>query len=354
MADVFLFDALADADVLRVVLGRAVVPGPEVVAEGFEVLRDVLPVLGAAPGGAVAGRLVQGLDAGDLDRLTFFVESATARMQRIDLPGGAALALVGPGDAIVPGREALWLASYRRAAVEVMAFYGRLSATDLAPLRPGIFRRAWSWVLAGGGASGGERDLARDVEVLALKRPHLNFFGIEEVDLRHRKHDGTMSAPINRGVLMVGAAAVVLPYDPVRDSVHLIEQFRAPPLLAGAANPWTWEPVAGLIDAGEFPEEAAHREAFEEAGLTLSRLEPAGRVFSSTGSSGEFLHLFIGLCDLSAPAQSGGLASEGEDIRSTILPFDDLMAGIDAMEYVDMPLVTCGLWLARHRARLRA
>ena len=113
-------------------------------------------------------------------------------------------------------------------------------------------------------------------------------------------------------------------------------------------------PVAGLVDPGESAETTARREALEEAGLALTRLESAGRCYSSTGSSGEFLHLFIGIADLSdAPQGGGGLASEGEDIASRIVGFDELMRGVDAGEYKDLPLLTTALWLARHRDRLR-
>jgi len=56
---------------------------------------------------------------------------------------------------------------------------------------------------------------------------------------------------------------------------------------------------------------------------------------------------------LTSRKMGGGLASEGEDIRSKIISFDDLMIEVDAQSYLDMPLVTAALWLARHRARLR-
>jgi nudix-type nucleoside diphosphatase (YffH/AdpP family) len=233
-----------------------------------------------------------------------------------------------------------------------MGWYGRKDPTDFAPILSGVFRRAWSFAMNESGPA--EAAPERRFDCVHHHRPYLNFFGVEEWDLRHTRHDGTMSGVMNRGALMVGNASVVLPYDPVRDCVLLTEQFRAPLAMAGEPNPWTWEPVAGLIDAGETAEEAAHREAMEEARLKLERLEPAGRVYSSTGAVAECLYLFVGLCDLSEPPQDGGLAEEDEDIRSKRLSFAALMQGIDAQRYLDQPLVTCALWLARHRERLRA
>ena len=59
--------------------------------------------------------------------------------------------------------------------------------------------------------------------------------------------------------------AAVLPYDPRRDEVVLIRQFRAGAYVAGR-HPWTWEIVAGIIEDGESPEDLVRREAVEEAG----------------------------------------------------------------------------------------
>ncbi|MFT7595404.1 MAG: ADP-ribose pyrophosphatase, partial [Paracoccaceae bacterium] len=129
--------------------------------------------------------------------------------------------------------------------------------------------------------------------------------------------------------------------------------FRAPLFMGGDRAPWLSEPVSGLIDPGETPDQTAHREVMEEAGLHLVHLEPVSAVYSSSGANTEFVHLYIGLTDLSDVKKDGGLAEEGEDIRSQIIGFDALMAGIDAQTYRDMPLVTVALWLARHRDRLR-
>ena len=64
-----------------------------------------------------------------------------------------------------------------------------------------------------------------------------------------------------------------------------------------------------LVDAGETAEQAACREAQEEAKITLSRLEPVTRAYSSTGSSTEFSHIFIGIADLNGAGAVAGVAS---------------------------------------------
>jgi nudix-type nucleoside diphosphatase (YffH/AdpP family) len=317
-------------------------------------------------GASAPGVLVAELSEDDVARLSHYEGGFRydLRPVRVSCSGQAFEAEVffpvqGQGDP--GGRWSLedWAARHgevsMRAAQEIMGWYGRMPARELARRFGPINNRAASYVAAQGFAPDPDRDVARDVVVHAHNRPYLNFFAVEEMDLQYRRHDGTMSAVLNRAALFVGQAVVVLPYDPVRDVVLLIEQFRAPLFIAGDRAPWVWEPIAGLIDRGEAPFRAAVREAEEEAGLVLGRLEPAGGVYSSTGSSTEFLHLFIGISDLpDVPEGGGGLDGEGEDIRAEILSYDALMHGVDAHSYRDMPLVTCALWLARHRDRLRA
>ena len=137
------------------------------------------------------------------------------------------------------------------------------------------------------------------------------------------------------------------------DRILLVEQFRAPVFLIDDPEPWMWEPVAGMIDAGETPEQAAYREAEEEARVTLRGLEYAGGAYSSSGSSTEYIYLYVGLGDLTQTIDNGGLASEGEDIRTQILPYDTFMQMVDRHEFKDLPMLTLAHWLARNRARLR-
>ena len=71
--------------------------------------------------------------------------------------------------------------------------------------------------------------------------------------MQTRGYDGTPNPEIRREAYLAFDAALVLPYDPARDLVLLIEQLRYGPLWRGDPEPYTFEPVAGLIDAGESP-----------------------------------------------------------------------------------------------------
>jgi nudix-type nucleoside diphosphatase (YffH/AdpP family) len=371
--DLFFYGTLRFPALLQTVLGRTLpddalqpahLPGYAVHwAEG-----QAYPLIVAAPDGGCDGILARGLDSQDVARLDFYEGGFGYVLRPVTLRAGgdtgvAAQVFFPPDTSDAPRPGAAfdlddwadqWGAISLRAAAEAMDFHGRMTAAEMVLHLHGIRRRAASWLAAQIRPADPGRDLDRDVEVLEHRRPHLDFFGHEDMRLRFRRHDGTMSAPLERSALLVGAASVVLPYDPLRDRVLLVEQFRAPVYIAGDRAPWVWEPVAGLIDAGETPQQAARREAFEEAGVDLTRLEPVAEVYSSTGSSGEFLHLFVGIADLETlPRGGGGVDAEGEDIVTRLMSFDDLMAAVDARQFADMPLVTAALWLARHRDRLR-
>ena len=181
------------------------------------------------------------------------------------------------------------------------------------------------------------------------------FFSVKEYDLSFTKFDGSKSDIVTRSALISFDAVIVLPYDPIHDRVLLVEQFRAGPFARQDEDPWCLEPIAGLIDQGETPEEAGLREAHEEAGLTLSRLELVARSYPSPGISTEFFHQYIGITSL--PETTGlvsGLASEAEDIRSHIFCFSDFLKMIDAGQITVGPAILLGLWLAQHRDKLRA
>ncbi len=311
------------------------------------------------------GLLIGDLDADDVARLAFHeaIDQYVLTPASVVLAGGeirAARVFRPPEGARQPAGP--WsFADWRdnrgplaaRAGVEVMAHYGRLSPSEVGHRMVGILIRAASWLSAQARPGDPERDLARDVVVHAHHRPYSNFFAAEEMDLQYRRYDGTLSPVLNRGAQILGEAAVVLPYDPMRDAVLMVEQFRAPLYMGGDRAPWLWQPVAGLVDPGETPETAARREAMEEAGLTLSRLYPVAGVYSSPGANSDFVNLFVGLGDFSAREPGGGLDEEGEDILARIVSFADLMDGVDNGRYRDMQLVLTSLWLARHRNQLR-
>jgi ADP-ribose pyrophosphatase len=148
------------------------------------------------------------------------------------------------------------------------------------------------------------------------------------------------------------SAAVVLPCDPARDALVLIEQFRVGAHAVGFA-PWLTEPVAGILEPGESPEEVARREAVEEAGCEIAEFEPIGTVLSTPGICSEVLHLYCGRVDSAGVGGIHGLEHEHEDIRAFTLPLDIALERLAKGEYHKAITVMTLQWLALNRERLR-
>ncbi len=109
-----------------------------------------------------------------------------------------------------------------------------------------------------------------DVEIIEREACFRGFYRLDRLHLRHRQFSGEMGPALSRELFVRHDAVCVLPYDPQRDAVVLIEQFHVG-AMEKSANPWLLELVAGLIDTDEQPEQVAHREAFEEAGAEPGR-----------------------------------------------------------------------------------
>jgi len=192
-----------------------------------------------------------------------------------------------------------------------------------------------------------------DAEVehaITLSARHLR---IDTFNFRHRLFSGEWSGERSYEVLRRGQAVAIVLYDPDRDAVVLVEQFRLPALLAGS-SPWQLEAAAGLIDTDETPEAVAIRETREETGLTLIG-EPIRiqRYLSSSGNSDEGVVLFCGRVDSAVAGGVHGLPEEHEDIRVVVKTLAEIEALIDAGA-IESGHTLIGLhWLLRHRDRLQ-
>jgi nudix-type nucleoside diphosphatase (YffH/AdpP family) len=194
-------------------------------------------------------------------------------------------------------------------------------------------------------ASASEFDLRRSGP------PAGKFFRFERLDVDYRRFDGGLAENLSREVMIGADAALVLPYDEARDRVLLVEQFRCGPARRGDPQPWILEPVAGLVDAGETPEQAARREAEEEASLQIDQLQRMFEGYASPGNATDHFYAYLALCDLpdDHPAM-GGLEAEHEDLKLHIIPFEQAFQLIETGEANAMPLISMLLWLDRWRA----
>ncbi|MBJ2347965.1 MULTISPECIES: NUDIX domain-containing protein [Pseudomonas] len=190
------------------------------------------------------------------------------------------------------------------------------------------------------------------VEIVERESCYKGFYKLDRVRLRHELFAGGMSREISRELFVRHDAVCVLPYDPQRDEVVLIEQFRVG-AMGKSANPWLVELVAGLIDKDEQPEEVAHREAQEEAGLVFAALWPMTKYFPSPGGSDEFVHLFLGRCDSTGAGGLHGLLEEAEDIRVKVWAFEDALQAVRDGRICNAASIIALQWLALNRDEVR-
>ena len=193
---------------------------------------------------------------------------------------------------------------------------------------------------------------AGDVDVIGREVAYDGHFRLDRYRLRHRQFAGGMGPVLTREVLERGKVAAVLPVDPVRDRVVLIEQFR-PGAWAAQWDPWLLECVAGVIESGETPEELARREALEEAGCIITDLVPIALFLTSPGATSETVRLFCGRVDSEGVGGLHGLSCEGEDIHARAMPVADAVALLDEGRVVNAKTIIALQWIARHYLSLK-
>jgi ADP-ribose diphosphatase len=192
------------------------------------------------------------------------------------------------------------------------------------------------------------------IEILGREVAYQGFFRIDRYRLRHRLHGGGWSGEISREVFERGRAVGILLYDPARDALVLIEQFRLAAHLSGFPA-WQLEIVAGIVDrTGESEAQVARREAQEEAGLAIDgEILPIHRYLTSPGGSTETVALFCGRVDSRDAGGIHGLADEQEDIKVLVKSYDETMRLVRDDEISNGFTLLALYWLAANRSRLR-
>ncbi|MDX1635553.1 MAG: NUDIX domain-containing protein [Marinobacter sp.] len=192
----------------------------------------------------------------------------------------------------------------------------------------------------------------QDVDIQHRETVFEGFFSMEKLTLRHARFAGGMTESFTRELFLRGDATCVLPYDPQRDEVVLLEQFR-PGALGRDQSPWLLELVAGMNEAGESPAEVARREAEEEAGLEFQTLEHILDYLVSPGGTTEMVHLFCGRVKTESAGGLYGLEAEHEDIRAHVFSADEALAMVADGSINNAAGIIALQWLQINRPRLR-
>jgi ADP-ribose pyrophosphatase len=137
------------------------------------------------------------------------------------------------------------------------------------------------------------------------------------------------------------AEAVAVIVRPRPHEMLLVKQYRHP---LGRDH---WEVVAGGMDPGESPEEAAVRELREETGYVAHRVERLWSAFTAPGFCTELLHLCV--VDGYDVGEREGFDEGEEEMELGIFSLDELWRKIQANELTDSKTQIAVLWARSER-----
>ena len=190
-----------------------------------------------------------------------------------------------------------------------------------------------------------------DVEILQRRRSHDGFLKVDSLTLRHRLFAGGWSGEVPRELIVRQRAVAVLLFDPLRNEVVMVRQFRVG-MLQEQCDPWLLELVAGMVDHGEPHDEVARRESLEEANLSPVDLVQIGDYYNSPGTSNERVILFCGRVDASKAGGVYGLSHEHEDIEVVVLSLEQALAKIESGAINNAMSIIALQWLQLNRQKL--
>ena len=194
--------------------------------------------------------------------------------------------------------------------------------------------------------------MSKEFKIINKEILYSGFFRMEKYCLQHTLYAGGWSAAINRELFVRGSCVAVLLYDPERDKVVLIEQFRAGAILQ-PDRAWLVEIVAGAIEEGETAIEVAYRESIEEAGCEIQELIVINEFYTTPGGASERITLFCGKIDSTKVGGIHGLDHEDEDIWVRSVDFDEAYRMIESNEIESAIPIIAIQWLALNKEKIR-
>ena len=370
--DIFVFGTLKSETLRTIVLGRELAPKDICTAsiKGFCVYwakEGPFPVMVPKEGSEAHGLVLKNLSDVDVERLNYYelgfdyVLSPTYVETNVG-PAEASAYFCNNSDMATKKSWSYddWLSDHSEvqyiAAKEFLDFFDTKYGDTAQAMYNKIFKRAEVYANEAANLSkvienGPENSI--NIQVENIQREYLGFFALNQISLKYSQFDGDISELKNRVILMGSEASLILPYDPVLDKVLLVEQFRIGPFCRGDRAPWVFEPVAGIIEVGETPDEAAKREVFEEAGLEVTQLVKMGSGYPNPGEATSYFYNYIAIVDFSEYSPGiYGAKNEGEDIRTHVIDFNTVLNWSVSNKLRVLPLNTMVLWLALNKLKL--
>jgi GDP-mannose pyrophosphatase NudK len=176
-----------------------------------------------------------------------------------------------------------------------------------------------------------------NLKIVGEKRVFDDYFKIDQATIEEKTEDGQEST-YKRFKLTRPDAVTVLVFNEDTQKVTLVKQFRYPVIhQSGGLN--ILEAVAGKIDAGETPKQAAVRELWEEVGFKISedKLSNPIEMFASPGYSTEKIYIFLAVVKNSDKVENagGGVAGEHENIEIVEMDINEFVSKIESNEIKD-------------------
>ena len=370
--DIFVFGTLRSDTLRKIVLGRDMSSDDicEATIKDFQVYwakEGPFPVMIPEPNSEAHGLVLKNLSEPDVERLNYYELGfdyvlATTSVETDAGQIGVSAYFCNRSDMATTKLWSFddWLSDHSEiqylAAREFLDFFGTKFGDTAKVMYHSILKRAEVFVSEGSTPSSAIEigpDLNTNIQIKDLKREYLGFFALNQVDLKYPFFDNSTSGVKSRTILMGSEASLILPYDPILDKVLLVEQFRIGPFCRGDKAPWVYEPVAGMIEFGEKPEDAAKREVFEEAGIQVTKLVKINSGYPNPGEATTYFYNYIGIVDLSDYSPGiYGVRDEGEDIRTHVIDFKEVLNWSISNKLRVLPLTTMVLWLALNKLKL--
>lgn len=160
-----------------------------------------------------------------------------------------------------------------------------------------------------------------DVKIKKTEILSDNWYTLKKITFDYKGNDSQWQTQ-EREAYDRGNGAAILLYNTKRRTVVLTKQFRMPTYINGNDSGMMIEVCAGMLDDAN-AEERIRKEAEEETGYRLERVEKVFKAYMSPGAVTEILHYFIAEYNADMKiSEGGGLAEEQENIEVIELDFD--------------------------------
>lgn len=192
----------------------------------------------------------------------------------------------------------------------------------------------------------------KDLKILEAPCAYDGYLKVEQCKVQYQLFSGGWSQTFPRELIRHGLSCAALLYDPEQDRLVMVEQARMG-AIDEPISPWLIEPVAGMVDKGETPEQTVYREAKEESGCDVLDLIYATEFLVSPGISTERTKIYCARVKAPALESVHGLSQEGEDIKVHVLPVKSALKLLDTLPTLSATTLISLQWFALNQASIK-